>query len=103
HICSLHTHVSSFPTRRSSDLNRRSLPLSAAYPASKGLEELSDGGTIAVKADEVRVIPQRDPQPGHVGLQVVFRQQVDDLEADVSDRKSTRMNYCHQIISYDVF
>jgi len=31
---------------------------------------------IRRRRDEVRVIPQRDPQSGHVGLQVVFRQQV---------------------------
>src|SRR5207244_11827472 len=83
-LCSLHYRdLHSFPTRRSSDLQ------CICCPGSKGfaIVALRDQGIV------VKALEQIDSGHVHTGS---------DLPVD-ADRKSTRLNSSHQIISYAVF
>src|SRR5207244_13646080 len=88
----------SFPTRRSSDLGtnaiggcRRAAYLDAIGLARHGigrdLERVTTGDNIAAIFQEQRIVRLRVP----------------DQILSLRDRKSTRLNSSHQIISYAVF
>src|SRR5207244_4683907 len=93
-LCVLCAHLAlhSFPTRRSSDLSHHVL-LVAAAPVPRGLKN------------------QGLPAEGEIGLSILsavceladVAQMLFGPGACLGDRKSTRLNSSHQIISYAVF
>src|SRR5207244_13456841 len=92
-----HSHLPSFPTRRSSDLNgtrKGGQPdaMKILYTA-PGMEDLWQMHFSLLSGQEYTV-------PG-----VFIANPIDDQPAvlPVADRKSTRLNSSHQIISYAVF
>src|SRR5207244_12088760 len=84
-----HPHPPSFPTRRSSDLSGSDLKSSVITERLRNL-----GATIyeGHRAEQVR--------GAHV---VVISSAVRPDNPEIRDRKSTRLNSSHQIISYAVF
>src|SRR5207244_10980760 len=88
-------HLPSFPTRRSSDLR---LPVRHV-----GLDHLQGQGRAegpAGRLPAVRQAGETQPGPAEAGL-LTDRQGA--REGPLPDRKSTRLNSSHQIISYAVF
>src|SRR5699024_12852741 len=103
HICHdtymfnvLHTHryLHAFPTRRSSDLHRSSVPDRGAFHAS-----------TAPIAYPRPVSSSPDPDPGGETAAPVSDRvlTVPNVISLVRDRKSTRLNSSHVSISYAVF
>src|SRR5207244_11041484 len=90
-----HTHLypHSFPTRRSSDLSRSS---------SRANQNMTfDRTTMGVN---LITLNTRNKSAALVGRSSHFRISICDLRfAARKDRKSTRLNSSHQIISYAVF
>src|SRR5688500_19862140 len=79
-------HQHSFPTRRSSDLANRYHGTSHKVPAQADIGYRSNNALIGSGADIV--IPRDSPGP---------------VEFEGEDRKSTRLNSSHLVISYAVF
>src|SRR5207244_10201450 len=89
-----HSHPHSFPTRRSSDLHRRSIRIEQT-----ALQQLLAG--ISRASFKMRgVWAERQIEPHRTD-----RSAIADAESGRvnQDRKSTRLNSSHQIISYAVF
>src|SRR5207244_12252146 len=81
-----HPHLHSFPTRRSSDLS----PVDAAHRDRRGA---GPRGPVAARANRPLAAP--------VALRA--RSRARGCRGRSRDRKSTRLNSSHQIISYAVF
>src|SRR5438034_11838847 len=76
-----HPVLPSFPTRRSSDLSRS--PSESTWPTSGRLN--SGGGSVPLRSSSRTLLPE-------------------SVTCDsASDRKSTRLNSSHTVISYAVF
>src|SRR5207302_8486079 len=91
-----HLHLSSFPTRRSSDLGAAEClavdgDLADADGIGQRLHPLAEGGGKSTRVDAVE-----DPLE-----RIVARNTLGELEEP--DRKSTRLNSSHVKISYAVF
>src|SRR5206468_11110296 len=96
-------HLTSFPTRRSSDLRHRGLDVQFRRGLEPGAEEI--GGTQLVEQATLH-----DANALFVGIQrniTVRRRLKVEASAEVmhrpEDRKSTRLNSSHDQISYAVF
>src|SRR5207244_13480641 len=101
-LSSAHIHprdLHSLPTRRSSDLHL------ARQSLEDHLERLPvDFLGLQVVEVEVRHLVGND-SPAHAEVEAPARELVEhaDLFDETEDRKSTRLNSSHQIISYAVF
>src|SRR5438034_1411557 len=93
----VHTDLHSFPTRRSSDLLRQS--------SGRGtpLQDDSDRRQQRRSAYEVNAIRSRFQTAALRAARREAAQQFDDVEVIPTDRKSTRLNSSHTVISYAVF
>src|SRR5438552_10920288 len=80
-----HPDLHSFPTRRSSDLRNGSTPLHRA------VTQTGAPGTAGRQAAAIEII------------RLLLAAGADPSITNKSDRKSTRLNSSHQIISYAVF
>src|SRR5947208_6498329 len=93
-----HLYLHSFPTRRSSDLEGSQLIIPAKLTKSetKKVQELAIAGFRAVDCSGLaRVDFLMDPKSRKIFL--------NEINTMPGDRKSTRLNSSHQIISYAVF
>src|SRR5207248_8001614 len=93
-----HRHLPSFPTRRSSDLDRLS------HRVVRGDAE------IGLQPREFRLLEYLMKHAGQVVTRTMLLENVWDYHfdpqtnvIDVQDRKSTRLNSSHRTISYAVF
>src|SRR5207244_8807414 len=98
------THaLHSFPTRRSSDLGEDPLRV-AARVVDQVVEEVlagqEDGALLVERLDPGRAVEGDHALP-HVLLRDARQRRV--VDGGRLDRKSTRLNSSHQIISYAVF
>src|SRR5207244_8469399 len=97
-ILHAHPYLLSFPTRRSSDL-------SPAMPSRSGLASIASearaGDASAGNAQNDATI-QATAAAGGLGSPTRFRPRGNRAHL-LQDRKSTRLNSSHQIISYAVF
>src|SRR5207244_8384894 len=96
-----HSTLPSFPTRRSSDLADQTNH--ATYKSSNDKIATVDatGNVHAVSDGEASITATHDGQTATVALKV--KNTKDDFRWSFRDRKSTRLNSSHQIISYAVF
>src|SRR5207244_12207521 len=97
-----HRALRSFPTRRSSDLTLRSAALDPRgrelLAAGMVTEELESTGFDAFEG--MRIPARRASRPRPKGSEATPTKQEKER---LQDRKSTRLNSSHQIISYAVF
>src|SRR5207244_12311264 len=82
-LCSVH----SFPTRRSSDLVRRARLLVVKMRVRLEIRTVTRGTALEI----------------HRAYQIALHQRLEAVVHRRQDRKSTRLNSSHQIISYAVF
>src|SRR5207244_10972894 len=103
-LCSvLHATLPSFPTRRSSDLDRLQRPLirkSGQWEEVDWHEALEFVGA-GLKGKDLGVLAS--PHSTLEELYLAGKLGTADFRLRHSDRKSTRLNSSHQIISYAVF
>src|SRR5207244_12203711 len=97
-----YSHLDAFPTRRSSDLASGSLERARAVAAEFDVSHAFGSGEALARAPDVDLVIVSSTPDAHV------RHAVAALEAGKhvlceKDRKSTRLNSSHQIISYAVF
>src|SRR5207244_5664220 len=96
-----HSHPPSFPTRRSSDLAAKIFPVERPFVTPARFQVRNDRKKERVGGFRARFFPGYAQllQLGILGLRCD-----EDRNVWVSvDRKSTRLNSSHQIISYAVF
>src|SRR5205807_9631904 len=91
-------HLHSFPTRRSSDLTVRLSPGPGVSPASR----TTAAGDV-MSALIVSGLPEWIVTPAPAPVAVIGPLTVMPWPAAVLDRKSTRLNSSHLVISYAVF
>src|SRR5207244_12142406 len=94
-------HRHSFPTRRSSDLSKTAQIILQCPEEGQRLERLSQAHFVGQNATE-SVFSQKT-QPRHALLLVRAQHPFELSHRRALDRKSTRLNSSHQIISYAVF
>src|SRR5207244_8600727 len=92
-----HPHPHSFPTRRSSDLPRSA----RRNPGIAGKQVLME--VITAEADDCEMYALRTLRTKRTGNETGRKPDRDRLNLRQLDRKSTRLNSSHQIISYAVF
>src|SRR5207244_9216136 len=93
----------SFPTRRSSDLDLGAAAVDLGEPPVHLLDDLEVGPRLAWDSDEVGCHAERlQVTLDGGGLVLAGQPERSDRGADARDRKSTRLNSSHQIISYAV-
>src|SRR5207244_8518096 len=91
-----HPHLHSFPTRRSSDLKQKNSGLSGIAlqnPAASPRNSPALPGVERGSAIVQQIQPDETPFQGFCSMKICAP----------PDRKSTRLNSSHQIISYAVF
>src|SRR5207244_12134484 len=102
-VAALDDHLTSLPTRRSSDLIRNAEELEDAVlrVGERGVPvRVRDVARVVVGAGMRRGLADLNGEQEVVGGIIVMRQGENALDVD---RKSTRLNSSHQIISYAVF
>src|SRR5205807_8740383 len=96
-----HSHLHSFPTRRSSDLSRLCSPTVPDL-----LPERPAEGLVQALPRVQNRVPRAVAQGGVVGRIGQLAQQAFPADRELvgrADRKSTRLNSSHLVISYAVF
>src|SRR5205807_3586206 len=99
HDIRIHCHLPSFPTRRSSDLNKDL----AKRDQRLGAKFLRVGLEIGAQLGLLRLRNRVFEQKLHLLAQSATDNRVVLIEAEREDRKSTRLNSSHLVISYAVF
>src|SRR5207244_13603482 len=103
HPTPYYSQLPSFPTRRSSDLDEAELPHDGKKLFDHARTAEWSGGDAANSDHLMNIFFQihveRVLQQSGVAM-IVFRRHEDE---PIADRKSTRLNSSHQIISYAVF
>src|SRR5947208_13002583 len=94
-------YLHSFPTRRSSDLRVLLVDANGA-PQPPGVAQGFRDAISITRADQIEYVTNQKITAIDVGAKTVTTDKGQSYRYDL-DRKSTRLNSSHQIISYAVF